>query len=202
MKLIVIDDFYKDPEKVRDLALRSKYVDVTELNYPGFQSKSTFYSNRMVEKIAKYVHGVPVLDQTRLTFGKFRIMLEESTSCLKIHLDGAADWTGVLYLNPPHQCSGGTAFFKHNRTGFDKSPTPRQLKEIGLSSMEEFERIHLRPDSLDSSLWEQTMFVAMKFNRLVLFKGNELFHSHTHSFGKSFYDGRMTQNFFFDVIDK
>lgn len=197
MSLYVVDDFYEDPEAVRQLALRSKYCDVTQLNYPGFQSVQSFSSQAMANKFEKILGRKLKIDPRSLTFGRFRVMLAETGSRLKVHLDGHCDWTGVLYLNPPSSCRGGTGFYKHNRTGIETRLSDDESQKRGFSSWDELERSIIEPDTLYEEAWSQTGFVAMKFNRLVLFKGNLLFHCHTESFGADLNDGRMTQNFFF-----
>jgi len=200
MNIVVVDDFYKDPFKVRDLALNSVYKDVTRLNYPGLQSIKDYSSKDMTVEFTKILSRPLEIDPTKLTFGRFRIMLKETRSRLKVHLDGGAHWTGVLYLNLPKQCEGGTGFYRHKATGLNGRASNKEIKDHGFESWTEMENAMIEKDTLDSNSWEQTDLVAMKFNRLVLFKGNELFHCHTHSFGKNKQDGRLTQNFFFNEV--
>jgi hypothetical protein len=198
MHVIVIDNFYSHPNDVRNLALKAEYKDVTQLNYPGFQSIKTFSSQAVVQKFESILNRRLAVDPTSKTFGKFRVMLEETGSRLKVHLDGFCDWTGVLYLNPPEACEGGTAFYRHKRTGLEGPVSAEKIRELGFQNWDELEKSIIEPDTLSAEAWEETMFVGMKYNRLVLFKGNELFHCHTHSFGTDMTDGRMTQNFFFN----
>jgi hypothetical protein len=200
MNLIVVDDFYQDPDAVRKLALAAEYKDVTKLNYPGFQSVKTYSSPALVLKFSQILGRDLIADPAAHTFAKFRIMLKESGSVLKVHLDGLTDWTGVLYLTPPDLCEGGTAFYKHKTTGLYGRASEEKIRSLGYEDWESLERDIVEPDTLDSSAWEEAMYVGMKFNRLVLFRGAELFHSHTHSFGRSKETGRMTQNFFFNEV--
>ncbi len=197
MNIVVVDDFYEKPEVVRQLALGAQYRDVTKMNYPGFQSLQSYSSNALVGKFEKVLGRKLVIDPSSLTFGRFRIMLEETGSRLKVHLDGFCDWTGVLYLNPNSDCRGGTGFYRHRRTGIDNRLSEEESRARGFANWEDLERSIIEPDTLNADAWEQTGYVAMKFNRLVLFKGNLLFHCHTESFGADLKTGRMTQNFFF-----
>lgn len=198
MDLVVIDNFYSNPDDVRNLALQAEYKDVTQLNYPGFQSLKSYSSSPLIEKFEQALSRKLSIDHNARTFGKFRIMLEETGSRLKVHLDGHADWTGVLYLNPSENCHGGTGFYRHKRTGLDGVASSEQIKNLGFDDWDSLEKTIIEPDTLNGEAWEQTMFVGMKFNRLVLFRGNSLFHCHTVSFGSNKNDGRMTQNFFFN----
>ncbi len=198
MNIIVVDDFYQNPDAVRALALNADYRDVTKLNYPGFQSVNSYSSTKIIDKIAGILGCELEVDSEKHTFGKFRIMLKEGGSQLKVHLDGHADWTGVLYLSNPNSFSGGTGFYRHKKTGLEGPVSPERLKDFSYSDWQHLEKDLIEKDTLNPEAWEETAFVGMKFNRLVLFQGNKIFHCHTESFGTNKIDGRMTQNFFFN----
>jgi len=197
--LIVVDDFYGAPLKVRDAALRAEFDDVRSLNYPGSQSVRTFASSAVKGAFEKLVGQALDIDESKLTFGRFRVMTSGPDTRLKIHADGGADWTGLVYLNLPTQCKGGTSFYRHKATALEGPPTDADAERLGYKSAMELETDLIAEDSLDSSAWVQTMFVGMRFNRLILFRGSRLFHSHTCSWGGNLQDGRLTQNFFFNV---
>jgi len=196
--LIVHDNFYQNPEAVRDVALKCEYSDVRSLNYPGFQSVRCFSNAGLIGNFSEIVGENLDVRPEALTFGRFRIMLATSHSHLKVHVDDGADWSGLIYLNPDTQCAGGTAFYRHRRTGL-YAPPPTRSDGAPESFSTTSTRKILEDDTLDESAWERVMFVAMKFNRLILFRGSRLFHSHTHGFGHSTSDGRLTQNFFFNA---
>jgi Family of unknown function (DUF6445) len=48
------------------------------------------------------------------------------------------------------------------------------------------------------SKWDQLSVVPMRFNRCIIFDSRQ-FHARLGGFGRSNDDGRLTQNFFFDV---
>lgn len=194
--LIVIDNFYKNPTAVRELALKANYIDVRGNNYPGYQSEKAFVSEALKEKILSLLKEDVEISPEDLTFGKFRVMLADSGSRLKVHIDGHTAWTGLIYLNTDEQAQGGTAFYKHRQTGIYKVLSDKQAQERGFKSWEDLERNIIERDSLEPEAWLQEAFVAMKFNRLVLFRGDQLFHAHTCSFGDNIENGRLTQNFF------
>lgn len=194
----IVDNFYKNPDAVRNLALNSAYEDVTGLNYPGEQSIHAFVSSKIKEKFESLLQKKILLDESKLTFGKFRLMIDDQRSWLKVHVDGASDWTGVLYLNKDDQTQGGTNFYRHKATGLEGPPSPEKLKELEFKTYKELEETIIKQDTQNLEKWRRSMFVSMKFNRLVLFRGNQLFHAHTHAFGTSIQDGRLTQNFFFN----
>ncbi len=40
--------------------------------------------------------------------------------------DCKARWVGVLYLNLPEQCRGGTAFYRHRPSDQDRAPLTQE----------------------------------------------------------------------------
>jgi hypothetical protein len=198
MNLCIIENFYENPEAVRKLALHAEYINVSTLNYPGLQTKKSFSSIQLENRFSKALNRKLDIDKNRHTFGKFRVMTKETGSALKVHLDGHSDWTGLIYLTPPKLCLGGTAFYRHKATGLDGPLSDKLSQNLGYKNWLSCEKAIISKDTNKSSAWEQVDFIAMKFNRLVIFKGNEMFHCHTHSFGSCIENARMTQNFFFN----
>lgn len=111
--LIVVDHFFLDPNLVREQALRSAYSDVRSMNYPGFQSDSCFPADAIKKAFARLIGEDLDIDERASTFGRFRLMYANTGSRLTIHTDSQSDWTGIVYLNLPDQCKGGTAFYRH-----------------------------------------------------------------------------------------
>ncbi len=194
--LIVVDDFYREPSLVREQALRCAYSDVRSLNYPGFQSDSCFPADAIKKAFTRFIDEDLSMDERSSTFGRFRLMYANTGSRLKIHTDSQSDWTGLIYLNLPDQCRGGTAFYRHRATGLTGLPSEDEARRLG-KLLQDIETQTVENDTQNLEAWDVIMFVAMRFNRLVLFRGNQ-FHSHTCSWGDSPESGRLTQNFFFN----
>lgn len=53
-------------------------------------------------------------------------------------------------------------------------------------------------DSQDMTKWEMTDFVGNKYNRLIMYRGDN-FHTSLDYFGRDMYDGRLFQTFFFNT---
>jgi hypothetical protein len=101
---------------------------------------------------------------------KCRLTLAADKGSSKVHID-PSHWSGILYLSRDEDCSGGTDFFRHKRTGTDRAPhTPEELAKHGYASIDEMSRDIIGRDGLDDSAWEKTMTVPMRFNRLVLLR--------------------------------
>ncbi|MGB0454092.1 MAG: DUF6445 family protein [Bacteriovoracaceae bacterium] len=198
-KLKVIDNFYKKPEEIRNLALKTDYINVKKLRYPGIQSRKSFTNLDLQKKFEDVLDTKLEIDPKKYTFGKFRIMINEPFT-FKAHLDGLTNLTGLVYLNPEDSCSGGTAFYRHRKSGLEGPLSQNEVEARGFSSNEEMFKELIGDDKYDPESWEMTDFVPMKFNRLLVFKGYHYFHCHTSSFGTDKESGRMTQLFFFNEV--
>jgi len=194
--LIVVDDFYQDPLRVREHALRCNYSDVRAFNYPGFQSEDCFPANAIKTAFERLIGERLQIDEKSSTFGRFRLMYAHTASRLTIHTDSQSDWTAIVYLNLPDQCQGGTAFYRHRATGMVGLEAGYQSAS-SWKQIEDLEAQTVGKDTQNMEAWDVISLVSMRFNRLVLFRGFQ-FHSHTCSWGDAPENGRLTQNFFFN----
>jgi hypothetical protein len=198
--LIVIDDFYSDPLSVRALAESSEYSEqgYYSKNSPGIESDDQFYTQQIVSKFEEVLQERIIVDVDRNAFGRFRLAFAKDARKTRIHFDNTK-WSALVYLTLPEYCQGGTVFCRHKITGLDGPPSADSLAAMGYSSLRDFDFKVVAPDTLRPEAWETNCFVAMRFNRLILFRGSLLFHGSADLFGNSFQDGRLTQNFFFDT---
>ena len=126
------------------------------------------------------------------------------------HFD-PADLAGVVYLNAPAQCRGGTAFYRHRATGLEAAPRPTDLDLVvlcmraGVMGLDALLDLVMQPPAhptgyiRDSNeTWELNHLVPMRFNRLVLYDGRA-FHSgyvEEGDFASDHAGRRLTLNFF------
>ncbi len=190
--LIVIDEFYPNPGEVRQSALGCEYPEMSgPPTFPGRNSRQKFLPPGLDQAVSQ-VLGTPVTGGSdgESTHGKFRITLAGGASRYLVHADPTLlDWVGVMYLNPPEQCRGGTAFFRHKGLNSDRTPmSQEELAAYGPASVGAL----LRQDGNDSDKWQHLMTVPMRFNRLILYRP-WLWHSAGEAFGASLEDGRLIQ---------
>ncbi len=190
--LIIVDDFYPDPQAVRRTALGCEYPEVTgQRTFPGRNSRQKFTPQGMDQAVSQAL-GEPVagVPGEEAAHGTFRITLATDESRYLVHADRTGlTWVGVVYLTLPEQCRGGTAFFRHKGLNSDRTPlTQEELAAYGPSSMAEL----MRQDGNDPDKWEHTMTVPMRFNRLAIYRPWQ-WHSSCAGFGSSVEDGRLIQ---------
>lgn len=210
--LTVIEDFYVNPEEVRAFALDQEF-NVTG-NYPGRRTVShadASIKGTMEDALkgmsGKIIHfplgekdegdGVsyePSDEDTEEKHDNYNGAYQFTTSEDRtwIHCDSWNNWAAVCYLTPDAPLTGGTALYRHKSTGlygYARKPDGSEDKE----TMD-----LIWSECGDKTKWDLVDFVANKFNRLVLYRG-DLFHASMDYFGKDKYDGRLFQTFFFNT---
>lgn len=198
--VIVIEDFYDNPLEIRNMALSLNYPEPpAAVTYPGRNSDKAYLPEHTLNKISELV-GKRVMPSPNTNTGLFRISPEISDHKQDIHIDPVSGWAGVWFGSLPEHCQGGTYFWRHKKYGFEWCPrTPEEGQHYGFSSYEQIREEIIYRDGLNRSLWDLTMAVPMRFNRLVLFRPY-MWHSHGKNFGTDMNNSRLVQTFFFDEI--
>jgi len=195
----IVDDFYTDPDAIRNFAITQPKEPKSNGNYAGVMTENSFVTKEHLEEISKLVgHGV--IQSTDLC-GKFRFTKESDTFKQYIHFDPGENlqWAGIVYLTPDINTEG-TSFWKHKRTGLESIPLTQEGIEVyGWNSVKDLKHF-LETDGMDESCWEKTLTIPYKYNRLVLFRP-WLFHSPGPSFGDDIYNSRLVQTFFFSGVN-
>ena len=114
----IIDNFYSNPDSVREMALAQEKNDKTDGNYAGVMTKSAFITPEHLEMIS-IILNEPVIPSSTFT-GKFRFTLGHEKHKQDIHFDPGEPgfaWAGVCYMTPNIENTEGTVFWKHKRTG-------------------------------------------------------------------------------------
>ncbi|MFF2779588.1 DUF6445 family protein [Streptomyces sp. NPDC058052] len=195
--LLVVENFYQDPDRVREIALGAAYRDFGEAaNFPGRESVKAFAGDGHARRLAEIVGTAVHHDPRRWVFGKFRVATRADAGRTRVHLD-FVDWTAVVYLTPPDRARGGLAFYRHVPTGLDRAPGPEGLARLGCRTREEFDQRYVLRDTARADRWDVVHQVDLAYNRCVVFRGGRLFHGITELFGDEAAEGRLTQNFFF-----
>lgn len=180
-KLIITDDFYNNPNSVRSYALSQSFE--VRGNYPGLRTKP--YLPDDVKNAIQYIvynAGGKVTDwmETAGYTGAFQICTAQDRTW--IHADSYNTWAAVCYLTPDAPISSGTALYRHKASGdYERADNSQP---------------HL--DGNDYTKWERTDYVANKYNRLVMYRGN-LYHASLDYFGDTYQNGRLFQTFFFNT---
>ena len=193
--VIIVDEFYPDPYKVREIALGFDYPE-QDGNYPGRNSGQRLHIDGLDAAVSDIIGHSVTGDMTQ-AHAQFRVTLAEDQARYHVHVDTGVHWSGVAYLSLPEHCMGGTELFRHIETGTDRAPiNDKELLLFGAETPQDAINRVMTADANDSSKWEKVMTLPMRFNRLVLFRP-WLWHAASTGFGTTPEDGRLIQGLFF-----
>lgn len=192
--LISVDDFYDDPDNIRDIALSSEYYeDKKSIGYnfgsapwPGKMSKKPYAPNWIDVKVSNLLNK-NVRQARQADSGCFRISKKNSVSANLLHADSANNsyYAGVLYLTKNKEDVPGTIFYKQKSTGLDRASNEEHLKSIILKN--EFN---------DLDKWTTHTISNIVYNRLLIYPANK-FHGIGPVFGDDDESARIVQIFYF-----
>lgn len=194
--LIIVDDFLADPHQARREALSLGYDPASRRgNYPGTMSDKPLIVAGLEDAVSRIV-GRRLVPAPGTVHGHTRLTLRSDKGVSGVHIDPAA-YSGILYLNLPDHCRGGTDFFRHRRTGLDRVPMdPLAIAQAGYGDINQLIDAVVNRDTNKPGCWEKSFTAPMRFNRLILFSP-WLFHNAAPGFGDSIDNGRLVQLLFF-----
>jgi len=209
--LLVLDDFLDDPLAYRAHALALAYANAEELgtvNFPGVQTAAQDCS-AIMQRIADALGCDLKWDSP--DNGAFRVSSAADTARCDIHVDSEVRndiYAAVLYLSLPEHCSGGTSFWRHRETGWERRPSVEQLVARGYASFREFERRWIpvgrqRPFAqlrdARAAAWDCVFETPMRLNRLIVYR-SDFFHAIGELFGDRRENARLIQLFYFETV--
>lgn len=196
-RFIIVDDFYNDPDGLVQAALDSiKEEKLPRGAYAGVMTTATFLGEPLRQAFQKLTLE-PSMNSSTNANGRIRFTLPNDPFKFHIHydVDMETKWAGVVYLSRNHPKTEGTAFWRHKRTGLEIAPnTVEGFSRYGWRDFSDL-RDFLETEGLDESLWEKTLSIPYKFNRLILFRP-WLLHSPGPAFGDSLENSRVIQTIF------
>lgn len=196
--LIVIDDFLRDPDAMRQRAMQLTYSRPG--HYPGLNSIEKIPLPSLTEAMSQLVHE-PLQTPWSQTYAHetCRLSLASDDKPGRVHID-TSHWTGVLSLSRNEDSHSATQFFRHRRTGLEHLPlTPEALAAAGFSSYDELDADILQKDALDPTQWEETLSVPLRYNRLILLQPH-YWHTAGPGFGDGVENGRLVYLMFFNRV--
>lgn len=196
-RYIIVDDFYNNPDELVRVALNSlKDKDLSGGNYAGVMTSEYFLGAESREVFQQLTLEQSINSSTNAN-GRLRFTRANDPFKFHIHydVDLSTKWAGVVYLSKNHPKTEGTCFWKHKRTGLEIAPnTVEGFAKYGWSGFPDLKEF-LETEGLDESLWEKTLSIPYKYNRLVLFRP-WLLHSPGPAFGDTLETSRIVQTIF------
>ena len=177
-KLIVVDNFYKNPELVRELAIAIPPTTNERIltNLPHGPTSGRINAFYILDHLAPAFDSIfrQVLPETYQkmlpgrVYESFRdatfmvnVMTSENLPPRAPHVDFSHDdiYAALIYLNTPEECAGGTGFYTFNgeQTGFVNHMDAAKTKYPD----------HFIVDNVGG--WKLIDMVEMKWNRMVMY---------------------------------
>jgi Family of unknown function (DUF6445) len=200
--VIVVDDFYDDPDAIRDLALTLPYRKKPGATYPGREAASDHDWRGVRERLRSHIDE-PCDEECPkdppFRQGKFRLALaaDEQERIDRVHVDQQR-WSGIVYLTRPGDSAGGLALYRHRASGLVTWPgTWLRANVPELFSLPRPEAaVRLLAYCADPENFEQIGLIPMAYNRAILLMAQVL-HGTGRAFGNSPEEGRLSQHFEF-----
>ena len=200
----VIENFYEDPDAIREFALAQKYTyckDVPNIEYvyPGGRTqdlslldKALF--DKICTKLVSVFHNAQHDTMRWLITTSFQSVSEEYSQGV-IHTDHNTVFAGVLYLTPDAPLDSGTSLFRKNKT-FEEAKYQLALSDNDAR----FKSGEIAMDTGYHSMFDEIVRVNNVYNTLIIYEGRH-FHAANDFFGKTLQDSRLAQVFFVSKID-
>jgi len=204
--IVYIDNFYKNPDMVRDLALKIPPTFNRRIcgGLPGGRVSVNYDLDHLVPiwmDITTEVYGLKKSEKPRLEQAgralTFSVNVTGDEQWYLPHIDRPveseldAGWAAVIYLNTPDECHGGTGFYTYKGIScIDTDQSGIWNKEVVRDSVGPWELVHL---------------AEMKYNRLIFYPDNFLHGVYQHpGHFRSNNDGdtkpyRLAQSLFFPL---
>lgn len=187
----VVDNFYEDPDAVRDFALKQKFFPGE--GAVGSRTRKQFFFLGVKEAFEKVI-GMKILEEGEHGWywpginGRFQ-WCPAGTN--RVYHCDEQQFAGMIYLTPnaPPEC--GTTFFRHKETG------RRHNLDIDWGAGEGA-KVFPGDTFLDKTRYETVDSIGNVYNRLVIFDGG-LIHSASEYFGSEISNSRLHHMFFFNV---
>jgi hypothetical protein len=185
LDMVVVENFYEDPDFIRDFALNLEY---------GLQSSHRGYSANSwtldgTKERFEEILQTNILDwhDERYRNGMFQYITGKDPI---VHHVDENNYAGIIYLTPDAPFESGTSFYEsksERRSWFNHDPKDRQSYE----------------NAFNDNFYNRHKFTEIDrignvYNRLVLWDSFKI-HAATQHFGNDLYDSRLFHIFFFDT---
>jgi len=188
--LIVVDNFYNNPDEVREYAMKNLTFNFSGY-HRGQRSTDQFILSGTKEAFESIL-GRPIYNWNHPNYANGVFQFCTAQDPIVYHVD-TQNYAAMVYLTPDAPLRSGTASFKSKLTGatrFDTNDHPLFEPTFkGKNSDLNF---------YDNSTFEMVDSVANVYNRLVMFDAKSI-HAATGYFGDAIENSRFFHLFFFDI---
>lgn len=190
-ELIVVDNFYKNPDLVRAYALEQEFK-ANELYHKGSRTQKSYIPNWAKDEFSR------LLNKQVTAFvgatGVFQYCVAKDN--VVYHYD-TQEYAAMVYLTPDAPLQTGTQTYRSKITGLFTAATDKDSERLGRTK-EELDFLSFNGNNFyDRHNMELVDSVANVYNRLVIFNARAL-HAATSYFGDTKENARLFHLYFFN----
>lgn len=199
----IIDNFYENPDLVRDFALSLEYFPSIDGSWPGSRTKDLkqidfqFYktfTNKVFNLFFDFDQDIPTwrVGSMFQKINSFSTYKEDIKNFGWVHSDHAI-MTGIVYLNPDDYLYSGTSIYKLKPGEEDNCP--QKTKYLHYSGSDEFNEQEFEIEKkYNNGKYIESIRVENVYNRLLIFEKG-VYHGVPTFYSES-NEPRLTQVFF------
>lgn len=180
---VCVDNFFKHPDKFRNLGLRLEKKSDPNGRWPGIRTKNLAEIDFQLsnELILKVFSSFIDLKYTSVSWEESRVVFQEITPFSKknknvgwIHQDSGYDLAFLIYLTPNADINSGTSLFNIKPECIDNYVTKKQYEKEKLFKGEKINDAEYDKALADTEnmFYEKTRFSNV-YNRLIAYDSNE-----------------------------
>lgn len=190
--IIVVDDFYADPDAVREYAMNNLEFKPSDY-HKGQRATERFILEGTKEKLEEII-GRKIYNWNHGGYANGIFQFCTADQPIVFHIDSQM-LAAMVYLTPDAPVSTGTAMYKSKVTGLRNFPGNTRNTQAYIDT---FKGVSKELNFYDSTQYEMVDTVGNVYNRLVIFNSSNI-HAATEYFGDSIENARFFHMFFFDV---
>jgi hypothetical protein len=190
--VIVIDNFYNNPDEIRNFAINN--LEYTESKYHKGKRSTDRFILKGTKEIFENILGKQIYNWNKETYANGIFQFCTIDDRIVYHVD-SQNYAGIIFLSPEAPLSTGTATYKSKITNIRKIDETNYSEELYNKT---FSGYGNELNFYDNSSYELVDKIANVYNRLVLFD-SKCIHAATEYYGNDIKDSRFFQLFFFDI---
>jgi hypothetical protein len=203
--VVIVDKFFKDPDKVRNFALHQEFKRDETSNYPGLRTDRLSLidhnlHNEFLKKFFSIYYDFKFEEVNWIVSAQFQ-KTENNFNTGWVHSDNDGNANckiaGIVYLTPNAPLNSGTSIYKvkNNILIPSLNSEAKHAHYFSNGNSEELKNIK----ELEREQFEETINVSNVYNRLISFEANE-YHAAQNYFGQD-NESRLILVFFVTKID-
>jgi hypothetical protein len=201
----IVDNFFKEPDKIRNFALRQEFKRDETSNYPGLRTDclsviEPSIHNEFLKKFFSIYYDFKFEEMNWVVLAQFQ-KTDNHFDNGWIHCDNDGNANnkvaGIVYLTPNAPLNSGTSIYKPKNNIIIPSMDFRAKYTHYLSNGNSNELIKLKEQ--EKGQFEETINVSNIYNRLISFEAGE-YHAAQNYFGQDD-KSRLILVFFVTKID-